>query len=104
GLSAERIARAYRHRGRDARLRADGGQHSSRGLSEAPIRDNDMAYMELRADEYVSLPARKLGEMVMDRRVSPVHLMELALASAKAAEPRINAYVSFLEPWAREIA
>ena len=63
-----------------------------------------MAYMELRADEYVSLPARKLGEMVMDRRVSPVHLMELALASAKAAEPRINAYVSFLEPWAREIA
>ena len=104
GLSAERIARAHRHRGRDAHLRADGGQHSSRGLSEAPIRDNDMAYMELRADEYVSLPARKLGEMVMDRRVSPVHLTELALASAKAAEPRINAYVSFLEPWAREIA
>ena len=104
GLSAERIACAYRHRGCDAHLRADGGQHSSRGLSEAPIRDNDMAYMELRADEYVSLPARKLGEMVMDRRVSPVHLMELALASAKAAEPRINAYVSFLEPWAREIA
>lgn len=63
-----------------------------------------MAYIELRAEEYVSLSARKLGQMVADRRVSPVYLMELALTLARAAESRINAYVSFLEPWARKIA
>jgi Asp-tRNA(Asn)/Glu-tRNA(Gln) amidotransferase A subunit family amidase len=42
--------------------------------------------------------------MVSERRISAVQLTELALALAKAAEPRINAYVSLLEPWARKVA
>ena len=63
-----------------------------------------MSFVELRTDEYVTLPARTLGRMVSERRISPVQLTELALALAKAAEPRINAYVSLLEPWARKVA
>ena len=63
-----------------------------------------MAFAELRADEYAALSARALGRLVADGRVSPVQLVELALALAKASEPRINAYVSFLEPLARSVA
>jgi aspartyl-tRNA(Asn)/glutamyl-tRNA(Gln) amidotransferase subunit A len=63
-----------------------------------------MAFVELRADDYADLSARALGRMVSERRVSPVQLAELALALAKAAEPKINAYVSFLEPSALETA
>jgi aspartyl-tRNA(Asn)/glutamyl-tRNA(Gln) amidotransferase subunit A len=63
-----------------------------------------MAFAELRADEYAALSARALGRLVADGRVSPVQLMELALTLAKAIEPKINAYVSFLEPLARSVA
>jgi aspartyl-tRNA(Asn)/glutamyl-tRNA(Gln) amidotransferase subunit A len=63
-----------------------------------------MSFVELRADDYAVLSARVLGRMVAERRVSPVQLAELALALAKAAEPKINAYVSFLEPWALDAA
>jgi len=63
-----------------------------------------MPYVELRVDEYASLPARTLARMVSDRQVSPVQLTELALTLAKAAEPRLNAYVSLLETWARKLA
>jgi aspartyl-tRNA(Asn)/glutamyl-tRNA(Gln) amidotransferase subunit A len=63
-----------------------------------------MAFAELRADEYAALSARALGRLVADSRVSPVQLMELALTLAKAIEPKINAYVSFLEPLARSVA
>jgi aspartyl-tRNA(Asn)/glutamyl-tRNA(Gln) amidotransferase subunit A len=63
-----------------------------------------MSFVELRAEEYAGLSARALGRLVAERSVSPVQLAELALTLAKAAEPRINAYVSFLEPSARDIA
>jgi aspartyl-tRNA(Asn)/glutamyl-tRNA(Gln) amidotransferase subunit A len=63
-----------------------------------------MAFEQLSLEEYASLPARTLGRMVSDKRVSPVHLAELALALARGAEPRLNAYVAFLEPWARKLA
>ena len=63
-----------------------------------------MSFVELRAHDYASLSARALGRMVAERRVSPVQLAELALALAKAAEPRINAYVSFLKPSALDAA
>src|SRR5262245_25536087 len=63
-----------------------------------------MAFAELRAEEYAALSARALGRLVADGRVSPVQLVELALTLAKATEPRINAYVSFLEPLAGSIA
>src|SRR5262249_10416866 len=63
-----------------------------------------MAFAELRAEEFAALSARALGRLVADGRVSPVQLVELALTLAKATEPRINAYVSFLEPLARSVA
>jgi aspartyl-tRNA(Asn)/glutamyl-tRNA(Gln) amidotransferase subunit A len=63
-----------------------------------------MSFVELRADKYVTLSARALGQMVAERQISPVQLAELALALAKEAEPRINAYVSTLDPWARQVA
>ena len=63
-----------------------------------------MSFVGLRADDYAGLSARVLGRMVAERRVSPVQLAELALALAKAAEPKINAYVSFLEPSALDAA
>ncbi len=63
-----------------------------------------MSFVELKADEYTALSARALGRLVAQRRVSPVQLAELALTLAKAAEPRINAYVSFLDPWAISVA
>ena len=63
-----------------------------------------MSFVELRADDYAALSARALGRMVAERLASPVQLAELALALARAAEPKINAYVSFLEPWALDAA
>jgi aspartyl-tRNA(Asn)/glutamyl-tRNA(Gln) amidotransferase subunit A len=63
-----------------------------------------MAFAELRAEEYAALSARALGRFVADGRASPVQLAELALTLAKATEPRINAYVSLLEPLARSVA
>jgi aspartyl-tRNA(Asn)/glutamyl-tRNA(Gln) amidotransferase subunit A len=63
-----------------------------------------MSYVELRADDYAALSSRELGRMVAERRVSPVQLAKLALSLAKAAEPKINAYVSFLDKWALETA
>ena len=63
-----------------------------------------MAFAELRADEYAALSARALGRLAADGHVSPVQLVELALRLAKATEPSINAYVSFLEPLARSVA
>jgi aspartyl-tRNA(Asn)/glutamyl-tRNA(Gln) amidotransferase subunit A len=63
-----------------------------------------MSFAELRAEEYAALSARALGRLVADGRVSPVQLVELALTLAKATEPRINGYVSFLELLARSVA
>ncbi len=65
-----------------------------------------MKFTDLSPDRYRRLTAKRAARLVADRIVSPVHLAEHALASAKAAEPRINAYVRFLEDdalrWAGE--
>jgi aspartyl-tRNA(Asn)/glutamyl-tRNA(Gln) amidotransferase subunit A len=63
-----------------------------------------MSFVELQTDDYAACSARELGRMVAERRVSPVQLAQLALSIAKAAEPKINAYVCFLEKWALETA
>ncbi|MDE0176427.1 MAG: amidase family protein [Defluviicoccus sp.] len=54
-------------------------------------------FADLSPDRYRRLTAKRAARLVADGTVSPVHLAEHALASAKAAEPRINAYVRFLE-------
>lgn len=56
-----------------------------------------MTFADLSPDRYRRLTAKRTARLVADGVVSPVHLAEHALASAKAAEPRINAYVRFLE-------
>lgn len=56
-----------------------------------------MTFADLSSDRYRRLTAKRAARLVADGAVSPVHLTEHALASAKAAEPRINAYVRFLE-------
>lgn len=63
-----------------------------------------MAYAELSPRRYVGLTAKAMAREIAQRRLSPVHLLEHALAIAKAAEPRINAYVRFLEDDARRAA
>ncbi len=63
-----------------------------------------MSFVDLSPDDYAKLSARELGSLVAKRRVSPVHLAELALSLAREAEPAINAYVIFLEDWARRTA
>jgi aspartyl-tRNA(Asn)/glutamyl-tRNA(Gln) amidotransferase subunit A len=63
-----------------------------------------MSFVDLQTDDYAACSARELGRMVAERLVSPVQLAELALALANAAEPKINAYVCFLEKWAFETA
>lgn len=63
-----------------------------------------VSYSALGSEQYASLPARRLGALVAEGRASPVQLLELALVLAKAAEPQINAYVMFLEDWARKVA
>lgn len=63
-----------------------------------------MSFLELQPDDYAALSARELGRMIAQRRVSPVQLAKLALSLAKAAEPKINAYVTFLEDWALKTA
>jgi aspartyl-tRNA(Asn)/glutamyl-tRNA(Gln) amidotransferase subunit A len=52
-------------------------------------------YRDIDADEYRAATALDLARKVADRTLSPVALAELALDLAAAAEPAINAYVSF---------
>ena len=56
-----------------------------------------MTFSELSARRYRGLTARRAARLVAKREISPVHLVEHALARARADEPRINAYVRFLE-------
>jgi len=56
-----------------------------------------MTFVELSPGRYRRLTAKRAARLVADGTVSPVHLVEHALTLAKAAEPRINAYVRFLE-------
>jgi aspartyl-tRNA(Asn)/glutamyl-tRNA(Gln) amidotransferase subunit A len=60
-----------------------------------------MTYKTLSLADYAGLSGRAMGELVAQSEVSPVHLAECALHLAKAAEPAINAYVGFLEEYAR---
>ena len=63
-----------------------------------------MAYQELTPRRYRGLTAKRMAKMVANGSVSPVHLAEHALAQAEAAEPKLNAYVRFLEDDARRAA
>ena len=56
-----------------------------------------MTFIDLSPQEYAGMSARQMARQVAGRRISPVHLVEHALTLAKAAEPDINAYVTFLE-------
>ena len=56
-----------------------------------------MTFADLSPDRYRRLTAKRAARLVADGAVSPVHLVEHALALAKEAEPRINAYVRFVE-------
>jgi aspartyl-tRNA(Asn)/glutamyl-tRNA(Gln) amidotransferase subunit A len=56
-----------------------------------------MAFKDLPPDKYRQLSARRMARLVAEQRVSPVQLVECALALAKAWEPKVNAYVTFLE-------
>ena len=56
-----------------------------------------MTFAELSPVRYRKLSARRAARLVAKREISPVHLVEHALARARADEPRINAYVRFLE-------
>ena len=65
-----------------------------RGGRGAPMTDGKR-YRDIDADEYRAATALDLARQVADRTLSPVALAELALDLAAAAEPAINAYVSF---------
>ena len=56
-----------------------------------------MTFAELSTGRYRGMTARRAASLVAKRQISPVHLVEHALARAKADEPRVNAYVRFLE-------
>ncbi len=56
-----------------------------------------MTFAELSTRRYRGLTARQAAGLVAKREISPVHLVEHALARAREDEPRINAYVRFLE-------
>lgn len=55
------------------------------------------AYREIGVDEYRSAEGVALGRLVASGEVSPVQLVELAVALARQAEPALNAYVGFRE-------
>ena len=61
-------------------------------------------YTSLSLDDYVRTSARELGARVADGRISPVQLCELAIDLAKRTEPALNAYVRFLDDYARRVA
>ena len=61
-----------------------------------------MAFKELGPAEFARSSAAKLGRLVAQRRVSPVQLAECAITLAKKFEPAVNAYVMFLEAYARK--
>lgn len=63
-----------------------------------------MTFAELSPGRYRRLTAKRAARLVADGAVSPVHLAEHALALAREAEPRINAYVRFLDGDARAAA
>jgi aspartyl-tRNA(Asn)/glutamyl-tRNA(Gln) amidotransferase subunit A len=53
-------------------------------------------FAALDLEAYQAATATELGQRVADGSLSPVHLVECALALARAAEPDINAYASLL--------
>ena len=61
-----------------------------------------MAFKDIGPAEFVRSSARRLGRLVAQRRVSPVQLAECAIGLAKKLEPQLNAYVMFLEDYARK--
>ena len=63
-----------------------------------------MSYTDLSPGRYRRLTARRAARLVAEGAVSPVHLAEHALARAREVEPRINAYVRFLDEDARDAA
>jgi aspartyl-tRNA(Asn)/glutamyl-tRNA(Gln) amidotransferase subunit A len=52
---------------------------------------------DLSLDEYAAASALELGALVAAGDASPVHLARCALALARQAEPRLNAYAAFRE-------
>ncbi len=56
-----------------------------------------MTFVDLSPRRYRGLTGKRAARLVADGRVSPVHLVEHALAMAREAEARINAYVRLLE-------
>jgi aspartyl-tRNA(Asn)/glutamyl-tRNA(Gln) amidotransferase subunit A len=63
-----------------------------------------MAFRNLSLDQYIELSAGEMGSGVADGSLSPVQLAECALHLAKATEPKINAYVMFLDDYAQATA
>jgi aspartyl-tRNA(Asn)/glutamyl-tRNA(Gln) amidotransferase subunit A len=63
-----------------------------------------MAFRNLSLGQYIRLSGREMGRGVADGSLSPVQLTECALHLAKATEPKINAYVAFLEDYAVTVA
>jgi aspartyl-tRNA(Asn)/glutamyl-tRNA(Gln) amidotransferase subunit A len=63
-----------------------------------------MAFIEIGEEEYMSQSAGQLGKLVADGRHSPVQLAERALDLAKRSESAINAYVCFLDDYAKGVA
>ena len=63
-----------------------------------------MSYADISPARYRRLTAGRAARLVADGSVSPVHLAEHALARAREAEPRINAYVRLLDADALDAA
>lgn len=60
-----------------------------------------MSFTELGVEEYRAASGLELGRRVAEGELSPVHLAELALGLATAAEPTLNAYAALLPEQAR---
>jgi aspartyl-tRNA(Asn)/glutamyl-tRNA(Gln) amidotransferase subunit A len=63
-----------------------------------------MAFRNLSLGQYIRLSGHEMARGVADGILSPVQLAECALYLAKATEPKINAYVTFLDDYANTIA
>jgi aspartyl-tRNA(Asn)/glutamyl-tRNA(Gln) amidotransferase subunit A len=59
-----------------------------------------MAYSKLSLEDYSRLSGKGMGRLVKEGTISPIQLAECALELAKISEPRVNAYVCFLEKYA----
>ncbi len=63
-----------------------------------------MAFRNLSLDQYIRLSGQEMAKAVAGGSLSPVQLAECALHLAKATEPKINAYVLFLDDYSKKIA